>query len=640
MSLLTRSSENPIVKPSPHIPWMAGAAFNGCAVKDGRIFHLVYRAVSAPGEFNGVHMERSTIGYAESKDGLRFHSHRQLILPEEEWERYGCEDPRVTRINKRFYIFYTALGTYPFGADGIKVAVAITRDFKTIEERHLVTPFNAKAMALFPQKIHGKYAVIFTMHTDMPPARICLAMVDRIEDLWSAEYWRHWSDSLNEHILYLQRSEKDHVEVGAPPVLTKNGWLIVYSYIQNYFSPPPVFGIEAALVHRRNPLKILGRSHTALMTPEFEYERYGKVPNIVFPTGALVHRGQLRVYYGAADTTACVASVPLSSIAQIIRGTKKAQADLHRFSGNPIIIPQTLHAWEAKATFNPAAIYLKGKVHILYRASSEDNTSVFGYASSSDGFTIDERLDDPIYVPRADFEAKKVPNGNSGCEDPRLTKIGNRLYLCYTAFNGVNPPRVALASIGVDDFLAHHWNWSDPQLISPPDADDKDAALFPKKINDKFAILHRLGVSIWIDFVDSLEFGGSKWLKGKILMNPRTSIADSSKIGIAGPPIATRKGWLLLYHGVARKDHDYRVKAALLDLKDPTQVLARTQDAILAPEMPYEIEGQVNNVVFPCGSAVIRGRLFVYYGTADSRIGVATMRMGALLDRLDRERIK
>ncbi|MEK7584613.1 MAG: hypothetical protein AAB490_05185 [Patescibacteria group bacterium] len=628
------------MKPDSQIPWMASAAFNGCVVKDGRTFHLVYRAVSAPGEFDGVYMERSTIGYAESADGVHFHGHRQLIAPQEEWERYGCEDPRVTEIDGSFYIFYTALGTYPFSAEGIKVAVAVTKDFKTIEERRLVTPFNAKAMVLFPEKIHGKYAVLFTMHTDMPPARICVALAGRIEDLWSHSFWRRWSDSLNEHILYLQRSEKDHVEVGAPPVLTRNGWLIIYSYIQNYFSPPPVFGIEAVLVHRRNPLRILGRSHTPLMTPEFEYEKYGKVPNIVFPTGALVHRGQLRVYYGAADTTCCVATAPVVSIAQIVRGTKKPEADLHRFSGNPIIVPEPLHAWEAKAAFNPAAIYLGGKVHIVYRASSEDNTSVFGYASSKDGFSVDERLSDPIYAPRADFEAKKVPNGNSGCEDPRITKIGNTLYMCYTAFNGVEPPRVALTSISVDDFLAHRWNWTDPQLISPPGVDDKDAALFPKKIGGKFVILHRLGVSIWIDFVDRLTFGESKWLKGKILMNPRTGIADSSKIGIAGPPIATRRGWLLLYHGVARKDHDYRVKAVLLDLKDPTRVLARTQAPILAPEMSYEIEGQVNNVVFPCGSVVIRGRLFVYYGTADSRIGVATMRLRSLLDRLEREKVK
>src|SRR6185437_14598707 len=125
-----------------------------------------------------------------------------------------------------------------------------------------------------------------------------------------------------------------------------------------------------------------------------------------------------------------------------------------------------------------------------------------------DGLHIDERLAEPAYVPREDFEMKKVPNGNSGCEDPRLTRIGDRVYMLYTAFSGGGPPRVALASIALADFLARRWNWTEPVLISPPGMDDKDAALFPRKIKGKYVFLHRLGSDIWIDFVDDLNFDG------------------------------------------------------------------------------------------------------------------------------------
>jgi beta-1,2-mannobiose phosphorylase / 1,2-beta-oligomannan phosphorylase len=115
-------------------------------------------------------------------------------------------------------------------------------------------------------------------------------------------------------------------------------------------------------------------------------------------------------------------------------------------------------------------------------------------------------------------------------------------------------------------------------------------------------------------------------------MNPRNNSWDSKKIGIAGPPIETSHGWLLLYHGIAKTDLAYRVKAVILDLKDPTKIIARSgYIPILEPDMQYETIGQVNNVVFPCGAIVKRGRLHVYYGTADTKLGVATVQLQQLL---------
>ncbi len=265
-----------------------------------------------------------------------------------------------------------------------------------------------------------------------------------------------------------------------------------------------------------------------------------------------------------------------------------------------------------------------------------DNTSVIGFASSADGFTFEEQPPEPIYTPREDFEAKLVPNGNSGCEDPRLTRIDDTIYMLYTAFNGRSEPRVALSYITMDDFIARCWNWSRPILISPPNVPDKDAAIFPKKFSGKFVVLHRLGVSIWLDMVDDLKFERGKWLGGHIIMSPKDEFPDTEKLGISGPPIETKQGWLLLYHCVSRKTQPmtYYVAAALLDLKDPSKVIARRKVPILEPETPYELYGQVNNVVFPCGAVIIGEDLFVYYGGADSVIGVATMKVAELLSSL------
>lgn len=636
MSEIRRSEENPILIPISDHAWEAEGAFNGCPVRDGRKIHFVYRAVSQPQKVNGNELPLSTIGYALSRDGIHLKNRRQFIKPEYEWETYGCEDPRVTKMNGKFYIFYTALSTFPFCAECIRVGVAITRDFKKITKKHLVTPFNSKAMSLFPEKINGKYAVVLSVNTDVPPTKIGVAYFDREEQIWSPTYWEGWYSLLNDNIIPLERSPKDHIEAGAPPIKTKYGWLLIYSYIQNYFSPPAVFGIEAALLDLKDPRRIIARTETPMLVPQEAYEKYGKVPNIVFPTGAMVKDGTLFIYYGAADTDCAVATVKLNDFLEDLMQTKMKQVRLERFSGNPVIKPDPNLSWQAKAVFNPAALYEYGRVHLMYRAMSADNTSVMGFASSADGLYFEEKLPEPAYIPRENFEIKLVPGGNSGCEDPRLTRIEDKIYMLYTAFNGKNDPRVALTYITVNDFVARYWNWSRPVLISPPNTMDKDAAIFPKKIKGKYAFLHRLGSNIWLDLVDELKFGGNKWLKGNVIMSSKYELPDTEKIGICGPPIETRQGWLLLYHCVSRKTRPmtYYVAAALLDLKDPSKIIARRKAPILEPKMPYELNGQVNNVVFPCGAVVIEDDLFVYYGGADSVIGVATIKVEDLLNSL------
>jgi len=199
---------------------------------------------------------------------------------------------------------------------------------------------------------------------------------------------------------------------------------------------------------------------------------------------------------------------------------------------------------------------------------------------------------------------------------------------------------VALTSISLDDFLAKSWKkWAKPVLISRPRVMDKNAALFPRKIKGRYAFLHRLGTSVWMDFKDSLSFGEDEWLGGTVILSSKQEPLAVEKIGVSAPPIETREGWILLYHFVTRAQrHDpqfhYDTSAALLDIDDPTRVIARRKTPLLEPEMSYEREGQVANVVFPCGAVVIHDRLFVYYGGADTVIGVATISLPDLLESL------
>jgi len=631
--LAQRFEENPVLKPKGNHYWEAQAVFNGCPVRTREGISLVYRALSLPyySSLTRARLSVSSIGIARSKDGLHFAGRRRFIYPEHPWERFGCEDPRVTKFNGRYYIFYTALSTWPPKAEGIRVGLAISKDLKRVWKKYPVTPFNAKAMALFPQRIGGKIYAILTVNTDQPPARICLASFDDEEDMWSESYWQAWYEDFEKYALPLQRRAEDQVEVGAPPVKTKNGWLLLYSYIRDYFSKSRerLLGVEAVLLDLQDPFKILGKIEAPILAPEEYYERVGLVPNVVFPSGALVRRNRLYIYYGASDTTCCVASTRLPLIMGLLL-KKPKMLKLQRAEENPIIQPVKEHAWESKATFNPAAIYLGGRVHIIYRAMSDDNTSVFGYATSQDGVHIDYRSPEPIYVPREKFEQKLVPGGNSGCEDPRLTRIGNRLYMLYTAYNGREHPRVAVTSISVTDFLSQKWDWSKPVAIAPPEIDNKDAFLFPQALDGKYICVHRFGNCIDYDFCSSLNFKGNVWLDEHRWIERRRGWWDSEKVGAAGPPVKTREGWAMLYHGVS-EDKVYRVGAVLLDLKNPVKVLARLVYPILEPEAPYEMEGQVPKVVFPCGNVILKDNLYVYYGGGDRVVGVATVNLRELL---------
>jgi beta-1,2-mannobiose phosphorylase / 1,2-beta-oligomannan phosphorylase len=632
MFVVRRSKHNPILGPNHNHSFEAHSAFNGSPIELGKKIHLLYRAQSLPETFENHHFSQSIIAQATSNDGVHFDNHEPFIIPEKSWERYGCEDPRVTKIDGKYFIFYTALSVYPFGPDGIKVGLAISKDLKKITEKHLITPFNSKAMVLFPQKIGGEYVALVTVNPDKPPSTIALARFKKIEEMWSEKFWNKWYKNLSKHVLDIPRVDGEQVEIGAVPIKTDLGWLLVYSHIQNYYSSDQkIFGIQTLLLDSKNPQKVIGRTRGALLVPEESYEKYGQVQNTIFPSGALVRDNKLMIYYGATDTTCALAEVSLPELLTSMK-LPRIEDGFKRLTEGPLLIPRPSVSWEAKAIFNPAAIYLGGKFNILYRAMSNDNTSVVGLAQSKDGTNITYRSDEPIYTPRESFEEKRIPGGNSGCEDPRVTKIGDRIYMTYTAYNGITPPAIAQTNISEKDFLAKNWKgWSKPVLVSRDGVDDKDGCLHPELVNGKYFLFHRVNNTICGDFGETPEFKERNNFRNIPILLPRRGMWDSVKVGMSVPPIKTKKGWILLYHGVSGRSR-YRVGAALLDLKDPTIVLARTTDALFEPLTAYEIQGQVNYVVFPCGAIVKDNIIYMYYGGADSVVDVSSLQLDKLLD--------
>lgn len=311
---------------------------------------------------------------------------------------------------------------------------------------------------------------------------------------------------------------------------------------------------------------------------------------------------------------------------QLLTPSQPEVGKLKRFEGNPILEPIKEHSWESKYVFNPGAVRLNHKVYIIYRAVGDDVISRFGLAISSDGFRIDERLSHPIFEPRGKEESL-------GCEDPRLTVIGDRIYMLYTAY-GEPAAQISLASIGVEDFLGHRFEAWERHGLAFPGFPNKDAFLFPEPFDGKYLMYHRTPPSIWVSFSNEIK---SPWPseEHKILMGPRSGMMwDGVKIGGGAPPIKTKYGWLLIYHGVDFA-YVYKLGTILVDLRNPSKLLHRSPNPILEPEEIYEVgeKGKcwVPNVVFTCGVVQKADKevleeddeILVYYGAADTVIGVA-----------------
>jgi len=324
---------------------------------------------------------------------------------------------------------------------------------------------------------------------------------------------------------------------------------------------------------------------------------------------------------------------------------------LIRAKENPIISPQPENIWESWQTFNPGVILLNGKVHFLYRAIGSDGISRLGYAASSDGFLMDERLPFPVYEHRRMtppqtptsqplfnyYSYYSFASGGSfgGAEDPRPVRVNEEdtIFMTYTACD--EGLRVALTSIKVRDFLQKRWRWKAPKLISPPDEVHKNWVIFPERINGKYAILTSITPEISIEYLDNLEFENGRYLKSTYFATCPETGWEKCLRGAGPPPIKTKHGWLLFYHATDKREPGkYKVGAMLLDLNNPTKVLHRSPQPILEPAEVYENNGFKAGVVYASGAVVKDGKLLLYYGAADSYVGVAYADFDKFLEEL------
>lgn len=298
-----------------------------------------------------------------------------------------------------------------------------------------------------------------------------------------------------------------------------------------------------------------------------------------------------------------------------------------RHPTNPIL---TAKQWPypAHTVFNPGATMFNGKVLLLARVEDRRGHSHLTKATSDDGIT-NWQIDS---VATLEADPANHPEEIWGLEDPRIVRLDelNKWAITYTAYSR-SGPLVAMAL--TDDFVK--FDRVGP-IMAP---EDKDTAMFPRRINGKWTLIHRPivanyvpGAHMWLSYSDDLTHWGDR----KVLMHARRGgWWDGGKIGLAAPPLETAEGWLLFYHGVRQTASGsiYRMGLALLDLEEPTKVLHRGEEWIFGPTEWYEREGDVDDVVFPSGWVLDEksGLLKMYYGAADSYIAMATASVGDLL---------
>lgn len=349
-----------------------------------------------------------------------------------------------------------------------------------------------------------------------------------------------------------------------------------------------------------------------------------------------------------------------------------------RHPENPIIVPG-LYPWRQATTFNPGVLLDDdGRFYLYERAAGQLRPfcCYIGLLSSEDGVHFTHVSDEPVLTP------EMAGSKYGSVQDARLAKIDGTYYMTfayrpyawsshptgvgvpeshetdfpdverapYQADNagsknvqGGRPDNMTRSGIAVSKDRVH---WELHSWATEADIDDRDVILFPEKVGGKFALLRRplqwVGEEydtehpgIWLTFSEDLK----GWSKPVLIARAEYAWEDN-RIGGSTPPIKTDAGWLVLYHGVETQDRAlrrvcYRMGALLLDLDDPTKVIARTSQPIMEPETYYERFGlYIPNVIFPTGNVVKDGQVWMYYGVCDTAIALATCPLDALIERV------
>lgn len=294
-----------------------------------------------------------------------------------------------------------------------------------------------------------------------------------------------------------------------------------------------------------------------------------------------------------------------------------------RFNGNPIVTRRNVK--DARAIFNSAVVPFEDGYTGVFRVDDITLKQRLHVGRSKDGFNWDLEQEPIKFI----SEDKETANFIRGF-DPRVCFIEDRYYVtwCNIIEGEGSTPGIAYTF----DFKTFY------QMPNIFPLYNRNTVLFPKKINGKFGLLNRptarghcLGGSIYYSESPDMEY----WGKHRLVMRP-TEGWQEAKIGAGPIPVETNEGWLIFYHGVISLASGmiYSMGAALLDKNEPWKVLYRSKAMVLGPEEYYERVGDNGNVIFPCGALADSetGRIAVYYGAADSVVGIAFCKLDELID--------
>jgi predicted GH43/DUF377 family glycosyl hydrolase len=299
--------------------------------------------------------------------------------------------------------------------------------------------------------------------------------------------------------------------------------------------------------------------------------------------------------------------------------SRQTSRDLvHRWKGNPLIGLEDLN-FRVGDIHNAAVAEKDGQIILLLNIESLQGHNLFYRATSTDGitFTVNNQ---PVFIPADD--GPRAPYETYGIRDPRITALDDTFYIVY----------IADSELGLRLGMARTEDFNDVEFlgyISQPDM--KNGVLFPRKFNNRYAILKRPSTGyLWMSFSDDLTYWGDE----RVVMGPRGGYWDANRVGAAAVPIEVEAGWLLIYYGA--KDTSagplVRLGAVLLDRDDPSHVIARSNIPILSPREHYERVGDIGNMVFTCGAMVRDEEIWIYYGASDSCIALGTVKIQELVD--------
>jgi predicted GH43/DUF377 family glycosyl hydrolase len=293
---MKRYPHNPILEPIGTHAWESRLVFNAAAFTAKNRVHILYRAM---GDDN-----ISRIGLAASSDGYNIDERLPLpvFTPSNDAEKDGCEDPRLSLFDDTLVMTYTAFGTYSqhnvyqIGSTSIRMDDFLARRMQWGERRLAFPGIHNKDAVLFPEKFKGEHIMFHRIEPD-----VCIA---RSDDL------RRWHGL--KFVLGPRVNGWDSWKVGAagPPIHVNEGWLLIYHGV----SADKVYSLGVALLDKNNPEEVIYRSEEPILTPTEDYERFGKVPNVVFSCGQVILDDKLLIYYGGADTVLCVATYELGEL--------------------------------------------------------------------------------------------------------------------------------------------------------------------------------------------------------------------------------------------------------------------------------------------------------------------------------------